>query len=315
MALFSAIKKKSILKASIRQTAVARNNGGAKADQLFISAYNGYADVVRDDLLLADALFNWGFALLHQAKTKQGDTSSQLYLDSIDKFKFCLLVVPNHLGAAIDGGVAYMDLARVKKVKADHEYYDLAKLSFENAERIQKGSAAFNLACICSLRGQQEACLEALEVSKEYGSLPAAEDIVNDADMEKVKETKWFADFMERATAEPEPEVVDENAVVYDEEGKIVKEKGRDDRKFPETEVDGVVYGAEGNIVRIVTPEVKKDTKEKPAIKAKVVTENTEKPVEVEKTKTKTKDQSFADACQYSQKKTDQVKEQVQVKE
>ena len=255
MALFGS-RKQSILNAAIKQTKKARKNEGVKSDQLFISAYEGFSDVVKGDLVMGEALFNWGFALLHQAKLKKEDEGVKLYLGAISKFTFCLLVKPDHLGAAIDGGVAYMDLARIMNADANDELYDLAGEFFENAERIQQGSAAYNLACIFALRGQKDACLEALELSKDRGSLPAIEDIVNDTDMIKVKNMPWFTDFLERATAEPEPEVVDENAVSYDAEGNDINRK-KLKQKF-ETEYeseDGNVYDVEGNVIRNVRSE------------------------------------------------------------
>ena len=260
MALFDAYKKKSTLKAAIKQTTKARENEGAKADQLFISAYQGFADIVKGDLVVGEALYNWGFALLHQAKTKAEEESVKLYLDAISKFNFCLLIVPNHLGAAIDGGVAYMDLARILSVDASDELYDLAKEFFDNAERIQRGSAAYNLACICGLRGEEEACLEALELSKECGSLPRADDINSDIDLVRMTNLPWFAEFMERVTAEPEPEVIDESVPVYDNEGNITNNKKK--KKPLEYEVDGVVYDVEGNVLRTIEPEDSIETTE-----------------------------------------------------
>lgn len=257
MALFGS-RKQSILNAAIKQTKKARKNEGAKSDQLFISAYEGFADVVNGDLVMGEALFNWGFALLHQAKLKKEDEGVKLYLDAISKFTFCLLVKPDHLGAAIDGGVAYMDLARIMNTDANDELYDLAGEFFENAERIQQGSAAYNLACIFALRGQKDACLEALELSRDKGSLPAIEDIVNDADMIKVKNMSWFTDFLERVTAEPEPEAVDENAVSYDAEGNDINRKKLKQKFSTEFESeDGNVYDVEGNVIRNVESEKK----------------------------------------------------------
>ena len=272
MALFGS-RKQSILNAAIKQTKKARKNEGAKSDQLFISAYEGFSDVVKGDLVMGEALFNWGFALLHQAKLKKEDEGVKLYLDAISKFTFCLLVKPDHLGAAIDGGVAYMDLARIMNADANDELYDLAGEFFENAERIQQGSAGYNLACIFALRGQKDACLEALELSKDRGSLPAIEDIVNDADMIKVKSMPWFTDFLERATAEPEPEVVDENAVSYDAEGNDINRK-KLKQKF-ETEYeseDGNVYDVEGNVIRNVRSEerIEPVSEEKPESTASI---------------------------------------------
>jgi len=250
MALFDAYKKKSTLTAAIKQTANARESEGTRADQLFSSAYQGFAKVVEGDLVRGEALYNWGFSLLHQAKSKTEDESIKLYLSAITKFSFCLLVAPNHLGAAIDGGVAYMDLARILDVNANDELYDLAGEYFENSERIQRGSAAYNLACIYALRGQQDACVEALTLSKESGSLPNVEDMNNDPDLAKVKNAKWFVEFIEAVKAGPAPKVVDESVAIYDAEGNVVNKKKK--KKVLETEVDGVVYDAEGNVLRKV---------------------------------------------------------------
>ncbi len=273
MALFDAYKKKSTLKAAIKQTAKARNDKSTKSDQLYASAYQGFADVVKGDLMTGEALFNWGFALLHQAKAKNEEEGVKLYLDAISKFTFCLLITPDHLGAAIDGGVAYMDLARIMEVDANDELYDLAGEFFENAERIQRGSAAYNLACIYGLRGQEGACLEALELSKECGSLPNVEDIVNDADLQKMKKTAWFVKFVETIKAGPEPVVIDEREVVYDVEGNVINKNKK--KKQYENEVDGVVYDAEGNIIEQVEPEEI----------AKIAEKNSEKPIKPESKK------------------------------
>lgn len=246
MALFGS-KKQSILKAAIKQTKKARANEGAKADQLFLSAYGGFADVLKDDLVKGEALYNWGFALLHQAKTKAEDESVKLYLDAISKFSFCLLVTPNHLGAAIDGGVAYMDLARILKSDAEDELYDLAMEFFENADRIQKGSSAYNLACIFGLRGQQQECQDALQLAYDSGSLPGLEEIQNDDDLALVNQSDWFTEFVDMVSAGPQPEEEDENVVKYDVEGNVKKKKKK---KVLEFESDGVVYDVEGNVIR-----------------------------------------------------------------
>lgn len=247
MALFDGYKKNSTLKAAIKQTKKARKSDGAKSEQLYLSAYEGFSDVVKGDLLRGEALYNWGFALLHQAKSQADEQGVKLYLDAISKFTFCLLVEPNHLGAAIDGGVAYMDLARIMTVEANDELYDLAGEFFEDAERIQRGSAAYNLACIYGLRGQNDACAEALELSKEYGSLPNVDDILNDSDLTSVKKSQWFIDFVEKVKAGPEPVVEDEHTISYDVEGNIIN-KNKKVKRF-ENEVDGVIYDAEGNIL------------------------------------------------------------------
>lgn len=208
MSLIASFTKRSKLNSTIKQTEQARNSEGGTADNLFKGAYQGYAEVLLDDPLRADALYNWGFALLHQAKTKTGDEAVEIYQDAINKFAFCLLINPNYLAAAINGGVAYMDLARLTEAKPDDKVYDLAKKQFEKANAIQSGTASYNLACIYALRNDQDACLNALENAKDKGSLPVlAEDIINDPDLKNVQNKDWFNAFIESLTKPSESAV------------------------------------------------------------------------------------------------------------
>jgi hypothetical protein len=213
MSLIASFTKKSKLNETIKQTAQARKSEGITADGLFKAAYQGYAEVLRDDPLRAEALYNWGFALLHQAKTKTGDEAARIYQDAIDKFAFCMLINPNYLGAAINGGVAYMDLARLKQVKPEHELYEMAKKQFEKANAIQAGTASYNLACIYSLRGDKDACLKALENARDKVTLPDAGEILNDPDLDSVKEQDWFLEFMETLNKKTEADSENKEAV------------------------------------------------------------------------------------------------------
>jgi len=222
MSLLAPFTKHNKLTAANKQTAQARKSEGATADNLYKGAYQSYAEVLLGDSLRADALYNWGFALLHQAKSKT-DTAlaSQIYQDAINKFTFCLLINPQYLGAAINGGVAYMDLARVSQARPEDALYDKAKHHFETANAIHKGTASFNLACIYALRGNQDECLRALEHSRDNGSLPTLADIINDPDLALVKDQAWFAVFvasLEEKANVPEKAAVEESAEEKTEE-------------------------------------------------------------------------------------------------
>lgn len=209
MSLLASFSKKSKLNASIKQTAQARKSEGSTADGLFKASYQGYADVLLDDPIRADALYNWGFALLHQAQIKTGEEAAKIFQDAIDKFAFCMLINPNYLGAAINSGVAYMDFARLKKVMPHDKLYEMAKKQFESANVIQAGTASYNLACIYGLRGDKVACLKALEESVNKATLPEVSDIMDDPDMASVKAQDWFIEFIETLNnkVEVEPEV------------------------------------------------------------------------------------------------------------
>jgi tetratricopeptide (TPR) repeat protein len=205
MSLIASLTKKSKLNATIKQTTQARNSEGHTANGLFKAAYQAYADVLQDDPLRAETLYHWGFALLHQAKTKTDDEAVRLYQEAIEKFAFCMLINPHYLGSAINGGVAYMDLARLQQVQPDDKLYDLANV-------IQAGTASYNLACIYGLRGEQEACLKALEHARDKVTLPEAEEILNDPDLDNVKKQDWFGTFMESLNKKKDADIEAEKA-------------------------------------------------------------------------------------------------------
>lgn len=197
MSILNSLTKRSRLNSAIKQTKEARKSEGNKADYLFKKVYEDYADIVHDDPLRAEALYFWGHALLHQAKTKTGEEAMKLYRDAILKFAFCLTLEPNYLAAAIDGGVCYMEMARLDGAAKDSELYAKAVQEFERANSIQAGAASYNLACIHALRGENEDCLKALENARDKGSLPDTQDILNDPDMAGVLDQAWFIELLE----------------------------------------------------------------------------------------------------------------------
>lgn len=202
MSLFSSIKKKTTLSAATSQIAKARKAQDGKAQQLYKSAYEGFEFVLSDNLMLADALYNWGFGLLNQAKSQKDEAAIKLYEEAINKYSFCLTIEPYYLGAAVEGGVAYMDIARIKGVVSDDNLYERARKCFERAGEIQKGSGAFNLACLHSIGNNQEACLASLKEANDLGHLPDDVDILNDPDMQNVIKMPWFIEFMNEVKAE-----------------------------------------------------------------------------------------------------------------
>lgn len=201
MSLLSSLLKKRKLNSAIRQTEAARKSTGKNADMLFKEAYRSYQEAVVGDPLLVEALYNWGYALLHQTKTKDGADAIELLQEANDKFAFCMTVHPKHMGAAIDWGVALMELARARGVDAQDALYTMAQEKFLLAESIQDGCASYNLACLYSIRNEPESCQEALEKARDHGSLPDEQEIVSDSDLGNVQGEAWFAAFLETLQA------------------------------------------------------------------------------------------------------------------
>lgn len=214
MSILDSFTKKKSLAAGISQTAKARSAEGKIADSMYKAAYREYAEVLVGDALRADALYHWGFALLHHAKTKTDIEAFKLFEEAAAKFTFCLLLNPSYLGAAINGGVAYMDLARLIAVESDDDLYEQAKTFFEKANEIQAGSASYNLACIYALRNEEEACLKTLENARNKGSIPDVEEIMNDPDLDNVKEQPWFVEFMDTLAKKTEVVATESTEVI-----------------------------------------------------------------------------------------------------
>ena len=242
MSLIKSLTKRNRLNAAIKTVAQARQSEGGKADQLFLKAYDEFWDTISDDLVLSKTLYNWGFALLQQGKSKPQDVAIPLYEQAIKKFEFCLTIEPHFLGAAIDGGVTMMELARIKAVDINDPLYHAAKAQFILADKIQKGSAIYNFACISALMGDDEACLQALKDAVDYGSLPNKDEVLNDPDLDKVKSKTWFIEFIESLKELSKQDNTHKSAAIMEKEAaaKEAESKGTDEPELSEAKTEVV---------------------------------------------------------------------------
>ncbi len=205
------------LKKAKKLTVAARKEEGEKADQLFKEAYENFSAISHSHSVYPDALATWGFALYHQAQTKPADEAVKIFEEAIAKLTTCMTVEPKHLGAAIDGGAAMMGLAKLKGVGLDNELYVKARELFNKAEEIQEGPASYNIACLFALQGDGDACLETLEKARDFAHLPDENDILNDDDLNNVKQMAWFDEFIASLTEEEE-QIEEEDDEDEDEE-------------------------------------------------------------------------------------------------
>ncbi len=263
MSFFASFTKKSKLDAAVKKAVKARKSEGSIADQLLKDVYQDYADVLGGDPLRAETLYHWGVTLLHQAKSKTPPESINIYRNAIAKFSFCMTLDPSYLAAAIDAGVACMDLARARGVPASDELYEMAKKQFEKANSIQAGVAAYNLACIHGLRGDNDNCLASLKIAKDKGNLPDATDVFADPDMDVLKNQTWFKGFFES----------------IEEEKRLAEEKKKADVLAAEEEIKRKKAAKEAVYDPYKSPkESKQDVKPEPVVVAedKTVTKSSE---------------------------------------
>ena len=64
------------------------------------------------------------------------------------------------------------------------------------AETLSPGAAAYNLACLCSLRQDANGCKNWLMTARKLGSLPAKEHVEADTDLDSVRGEDWFQRFL-----------------------------------------------------------------------------------------------------------------------
>lgn len=191
-----------ILKKARELAAVAHLAEADKADPLFQKAYEAFACYSSSRAGYADCLHSWGLALVNQAQNKTGDNALKVLDQAMMKFNLCDTLKPNHIGASLDNGVAMMTVAKIKYSHPNDDWYVNAKKSFLKAETIQQDSAAYNLACLYAIQGKTDDCLKSLEKARNCGLIPDEQAILNDADLNNVKQLSWFDEFISSLTIE-----------------------------------------------------------------------------------------------------------------
>lgn len=200
---------------------------------LFREANKNYAETLRMNPDYYGAYNNWGSSLAALAKMKREETVFRM---SFKKYAEAIRIKPDYYGAYNNWGLSLTNLARLKgdeklfqeafekyaeAVRIDpdtdeaYQYWGnalllLATLTGVNkflmeasekllkAEEIKKGSGAYDLACIASLRNEFEECRSWLEKSKETGNLPNLKELQEDTDLDNVRNEDWFKEFLSK---------------------------------------------------------------------------------------------------------------------
>lgn len=72
-----------------------------------------------------------------------------------------------------------------------------ARSKFIEAEAVSPGAGSDNLACVNAVEGREDECKKWLQKSKDLGTLPSRDHLLNDADLESVRDREWFQAFLE----------------------------------------------------------------------------------------------------------------------
>ncbi len=194
--MFKIFQAKQQLKKGISSYQQAAKFNGKIADKLYNQSYRHFAKSMSGSVAMPETLYNWGLALFYQGQTKTGDEARTLFDAACEKYRAAQSIDASSPNIMTDLGVALMALIYHDGATTDDERMEQALGMFQQAEKIQPGIAAYNLACIYSLRNDPEECKKSLEVARENDELPPLEDVENDADLANVSQLEWFIEFV-----------------------------------------------------------------------------------------------------------------------
>ena len=124
------------------------------------------------------------------------EEADRLYALAGEKYQAALAIKPDKHEALYNWGNALSDQAKTKQGEEADRLFELADEKLREAETVHPGSGAYNLACIASLTHSEILAKEWLGLAKEKGTLPGRDHLVNDKDLDNVRNCPWFADFL-----------------------------------------------------------------------------------------------------------------------
>ena len=164
-----------------------------KDDELFNQACHKFEQAIKFVNIEPEkygVYHNWGVALAEWAKLK-GD--EKLFGQANEKFKQVVKINPTRPDAYDNWAGIFIHWSKLKR--GTSEFENLLKQAEEkalNAESLRKGSAAYRVAKIYTLRNDKEECRKWLLAGQEAGTLPTRETAMKDSDLESVKDEGWF---------------------------------------------------------------------------------------------------------------------------
>src|SRR5207253_1017600 len=170
--------------------------GGAGADALFTQAYQEFEAGLGVKPDMHEALNNWGNALFNQAKLKEGAEADQLLTTACEKYEAALALKPDAHAALNNWGSALLRQATMKDGAEADRLFAEAEEKFFSAETLRPGASSYNLACMHALRGDADEARRWLEQSKELGALPTRDKLIDDGDLDGIRDEEWFKNFI-----------------------------------------------------------------------------------------------------------------------
>lgn len=165
---------------------------------LFSQSCDKFAAAVKIISDKHEVFYNWGNTLSAQAQAKSGSEADALFSQAYEKYATSVKIKPDFHEAFNIWGNALLYQYRSVPDEKKQGLLEQANNLYNNAEAISPGSGSYNMARVYSLLGQNVECQKWLERASQKGELPSLEEIGKDADLDNVRDEKWFIQFIEQ---------------------------------------------------------------------------------------------------------------------
>jgi tetratricopeptide (TPR) repeat protein len=175
----------------------AQRASGEEAARLFAAAAEKYQAALTVKPDKHEALNNWGNLLSAQAQQASGEEAARLFTAAAEKYQAALTIKPDSHEALDNWGSLLLE--RAKHATGA----DVMPLLVEAGEKLAAAAKidpanTYNLACLAALLGDETKCRHNLENAERYGTLPDAEHLTADTDLDAVRDKPWFQELLRR---------------------------------------------------------------------------------------------------------------------
>ncbi|MBI5130844.1 MAG: SIR2 family protein [Rhodopseudomonas palustris] len=170
---------------------------GDDAMQLFAEAGEKFQSALAINPKNLRTLFDWGRLLTMQARHSQEQDARKFFAQAEEKYEAALTLQPENDGARYNLGSVLLRRANLAVGEEAVDFLAKAEKHLLIALK-QRPHQTYNLACLRSLQGDEDACREALLTAAKNGTLPSVEYLMSDFDLKSVRETTWFKELVEQ---------------------------------------------------------------------------------------------------------------------